>query len=115
MGGNLFGNFLGTGGGPSSGMVTGPQQAFASYTGAENMIGNAGTPFSGMPTSTGLTQADAGARVGEAMSLAQQSDANAAAQASLQNAQKGATSRNLSTLGGGLGSLLGGGGGGGGG
>jgi hypothetical protein len=114
MGGNAFGNILGTGGGPSSGMVSGPQQAFAQYTGAEDQVANAAA-FSGMPTSTNLTQADAGARAAQAASLAQQSDANAAAQASLQNAQKAATSRNLSTIGGGLGSLLGGGGGGGGG
>jgi hypothetical protein len=107
MGGPAFGNFFGTGGGPSAGGVTGPQGTFAAYTGAENEIKNA-SDFSGMPISTGVTQADAGSRALAAQSLATQSDANAAAQAAFQNAQKGATSQNLSNLGGGLGSLLGG-------
>jgi hypothetical protein len=107
---DLFGNFLGTGGGPSSGGVSGPQGTYAAYTGAEDKV-KAASDFSGMPISTGVTQAGAGANAAAAALLGQQSDANAAAQAALQNAQKGATSRNLSTLGGGLGSLLGGGGG----
>jgi hypothetical protein len=107
MGGNAFGNFLGTGGGPSSGGVSGPQGSYAAYTGAEDKVANA-QAFSGIPTSTGLTQADVGAGLQAATLLGQQSDANAAAQAAFQNAQKASTSQNLNTLGGGLGKILGG-------
>jgi hypothetical protein len=107
MGGAAFGNFLGTGGGPSSGGVTGPQQTYANWAGAEDKV-KAQSDFSGMPISTGATQADIGGNAQAAFLTGQQSDANAAAQQAFQNQQKAATSSNLSTLGGGLGKILGG-------
>lgn len=107
MGGNsgIFG-----GGGPSSGGVSGPQTSFAKWTRDEQTINNAQQfGASGMGgAATGLTQADAGANAGEALQLMGMSDADAAALASLQTAQKASQVQNLGTIGGGLGSILGG-------
>lgn len=94
---------------PTSGGITGPQTAFAKYTGAENEIANA-QAFSkpGMGMSTGLTQADAGAGFGTAIQEAGMSDADAAAEAQLQNAQQAAAKSNVSGITKAAGGLLGG-------
>jgi hypothetical protein len=94
----------------SSGGVTGPQAALAQYTFGEQTLGNE-QAFSGMPMSTGLTQAQTGAAGQTALTESKQSQADAAALSSFFNNQ-------FNTFAGGLGSILGslgsGGGGGGG-
>lgn len=94
---------------PSSGFVSGPQGSYARYQGAEQGVANAAA-FAGSGVggaSTMETQADAGANALTAQLLATQSDANAAAQARLQNAQQQAAKSNLSSVGNLGGSILG--------
>lgn len=96
------------------GGVSPQQMAYAQYTFGQNEVANAQS-FSGIPMSTGHTQADAGAFAGEAFQLGRMSDEDAAAMTSFINQQAQQQKQGLSSGIGALGSALGGGGGGGGG
>ena len=94
----------------AGGGVSKPQMAYAQYTFGQNELANAQS-FSGMPMSTGHTQADAGAFAEQAFQLGQMSDQDAAAMTSFINNQKNQATQGAQSGIGALGSALGGGGG----
>ncbi len=97
-------------GAPSSGGVSGPQQAAATYAGQEQLVNNAGkSAQSGIGgASTMLTMQDAGARDLTAQTAMGMSDADAAAVAANQVNAKAGAQTNLSNVFGGIGKLFGG-------
>lgn len=95
-------------GGSSSGGISPEQMALAQYTYGQNVMKNAGDfGTRGMGHSTGVTQADAGAAMGEAKQMAEMSQHDTQAMNQFNQQQKGQASTAI----GGLGTSLGGSGG----
>ena len=82
--------------------LTGPQYALANYNMGENIVGNA-QAFSGMPMSTGQTQADVGAQANRAYDVGRMDIADANAQTAAANQLKGQAGSNIGAVGGLLG------------
>lgn len=96
----------GKGGGSGAGGISPAQQALSQFTFGQNALANAQQFGShGMGHSTGLTQADAGAYMGQALQESQMSQADTQAMNAFNQQQKGQLSSGI----GGLGSALGGG------
>jgi hypothetical protein len=88
---------------PAEGSISPQEAAWVGYTGGENVAANA-QAFSGMPSSTGRTQANVGALAGDVLQTMRIDDAMKSASQQFANAQKGALGATL----GGIGSALGG-------